>query len=61
MTVAREQHKTSLMRTIRVGEEVSLDNGRIVVRLEEQSGRRARLNFQMDPDIRVDKPPKPKG
>jgi pyruvate kinase len=49
------QQKTSLTRTLRVGDEFSVDNGRIVVRLESQSGKRARLTFKMDPQIKVDK------
>lgn len=61
MAVSTTQHKSSLMRTLRVGEDVSFDNGRIVVKLEAQSGRRARLNFQINRDIQVDKPPKDPG
>lgn len=53
------QQKASLSRTLRVGDAISFDNGRIVVRLEDKSGRRARLNLLIDPDIKVDKPPKP--
>lgn len=53
-----QQQKASLSRTLRVGDELSFDNGRIVIRLEEQSGKRARLNLQIDRDIKVDKPPK---
>jgi hypothetical protein len=52
-----QQQKTSLYRTLRVGDVLSFDNGRIVVKLENRSGRCARLNLQLDPDIKVDKPP----
>jgi len=52
------QQKTSLSRTLRVGDALSFDNGRIEVRLEAHSGRKARLNFKIDPQIKVDKPPK---
>jgi hypothetical protein len=61
MTVSGPQQKTSLTRTLRVADELSLDNGRVVVRLEGWQGRRAILNFRIDPDLKVDKPPKPVG
>lgn len=53
------QQKTSLSRTLRVGEAVSFDNGRIVVKLVDKSGRKAGLHLLIDPDIKVDRPPKP--
>lgn len=62
MDVATEQQRSSLTRTLRVGDELSLDNGRVVVKLVAQKGQRSTLNFQLDRCIRVDKPPmKPEG
>lgn len=57
MQQQKNDQKTSLTRTLRVGDELSFDNGRIVIKLEEQSGKRARLNLKLDPEIKVDKPP----
>lgn len=53
------QQQTSLTRTLRVGDSVSFDNERIVVRVERHSGLKVRLNIHMDPQVKVDKPPKP--
>jgi hypothetical protein len=61
MAVAVEQQRSSLTRTLRLGDEISLDNGRVVVKLVEQKGRRATLNFQLDRTVTVDKPPRPGG
>lgn len=56
--VAAEQQTSSLTRNLRVGERVSFDNGRVVVTLEAKSGQQARLNFRVDKQVQVDKPPK---
>ena len=58
MPVADAQHKTSLTRTMRVGDELSIDNRRIVIRVEHVDRKRGTIRFLLDPDVRVDKPPK---
>lgn len=44
-----------LMRTVRVGEVLSFDGGRIVVQLQDKTGRRACLRMSLREDVRVDK------
>lgn len=51
------QQKKTYVRTLRVGESVSLDNGRIVIRLGSQRGNRAGLNLEMDPSVQIDRKP----
>jgi pyruvate kinase len=48
----------SLTRTLRVGDELSLDNGRVVVRVEDIDRKRSTVNFRIDRELVVDKPPK---
>ena len=40
---------------VKVGESVSVDRGRVVVTLLEKSGQRARLGFDAEKDISVNK------
>ena len=47
---------TTLFRMVRVGEQVSFDNGRVTVVLQEKSGRTARLRLDLHEDVVVDKP-----
>jgi hypothetical protein len=44
---------TGLSVELKVGESVSIDNGRITVTLEDKSGRRARLNISASPDVKI--------
>lgn len=49
--------KRVLTRNMRVGESLSFDNGRIVVRLEERTGRSsARIRCELSEDVVVAKP-----
>jgi hypothetical protein len=42
---------------MKVGESVTLDNGRVVIHLLERTGRHAsRIRFDMAPDVIVNKP-----
>lgn len=46
-----------LTRTIRAGETITLDNGRIVMQMLERTGRNAaRLRFDLDASVVVNKP-----
>lgn len=47
---------STLCRQIAVGQSVAFDNGRIVVTLQEKSGRRASLQLTLHDDVVVDKP-----
>lgn len=47
---------TILRRELEAGETLSFDNGRVVITMEEKSGRKARLKIQISADIAVDKP-----
>ena len=47
---------TILRRNMEAGETVSVDNGRVVITMEEKSGRKARLKIQIDPGLHLDKP-----
>lgn len=47
---------TTLRRDLEAGESVSFDKGRVVITLQEKSGRKARLEIQIQKDIVVDKP-----
>lgn len=47
---------TTLVRELRYGEQLSFDGGRIVVRVEERSGRRVGLYVTLQEDVVVDKP-----
>lgn len=40
---------------VKIGESVSVDRGRVVVTLLEKSGQRARLGFDAEKDISVNK------
>ena len=49
--------RRALTRTIRVGETITLDNGRIVMQMLERTGRNAaRVRFDLDADVVVNKP-----
>ncbi len=49
--------KRVLTRNMRVGETLSFDNGRIVLRLEERTGRSsARIRCELSEDVVVAKP-----
>ena len=45
-----------LCRQLAVGESLSLDGGRVIVTLQEKSGRRAALKLTLKDDVVVDKP-----
>lgn len=47
---------TTLIRNLRVGDQLSLDGGRIKIGLEDKSGRSARLRLTLAEDVVVDKP-----
>lgn len=47
---------TTLIRNLRVGDQLSFDNGRIKLGLEDKSGRAARLRLTLAADVVVDKP-----
>lgn len=57
--VAHQQHMSSLTRTLRVGDVMSLDNGRVIVTVDGVDRKRATVNFRIDREVKVDKPPKP--
>lgn len=40
---------------LRVGESVDIDNGRVVVTLHEKSGQRARLAFDADKSVHIER------
>lgn len=49
--------RRALTRTVRVGETITLDNGRIVLTLLERTGRNAsRIRFDLDSSVVVNKP-----
>lgn len=48
---------STLMRSVKVGEKLSFDGGRVVLTLQERTGRSACLRIQMHEDVIVDKPP----
>jgi hypothetical protein len=58
MPVADAQQKTSLTRTMRVGDELSIDNRRIVIVVDGVDRKRCTVKFRLDQDVKVDKPPK---
>jgi len=43
---------------MRVGDELSIDNGRVVIRVENVDRKRLTANFKLDQELVVDKPPK---
>ena len=47
---------TTLIRNLCVGDQLSFDNGRIKLGLEEKSGRAARLRLTLAEEVLVDKP-----
>ncbi|GHC72669.1 hypothetical protein GCM10007320_08700 [Pseudorhodoferax aquiterrae] len=51
---------TTLHRHIAIGEQLSFDGGRIVVTMQNRTGRSASLRVDMHDDVRVDKPEAPK-
>jgi pyruvate kinase len=57
-SVAQPQQMASLTRTLRVGDELSVDNGRVVVKVEGIDRKRSTVNFRIDRKLSVDKPPK---
>lgn len=48
--------RTRLKRVLRVGDRITLDNGRIVIELERRQGQAAGLFFDLDADVVVNKP-----
>lgn len=46
--------RVSLNVEIRVGESITIDNGRVVLTLQEKSGQRARLNFNAERSVTID-------
>ena len=49
--------KLVLTRNIWVGETLSFDNGRVVLRLQKRTGHNtSRVRFELDADVVVDKP-----
>lgn len=49
--------RNRLKRVISPGESIQFDGGRIVVRLEERTGRQAALYIEIDSDVKVSPPP----
>lgn len=47
---------TTLHRHIGIGEALSFDGGRIIVTIQERTGRRVALRLEMAQDVQVDKP-----
>lgn len=47
--------KQSLSMDVRVGESVAIDGDRITLTVDEKSGQRARLRFEMDASVVVKK------
>ncbi len=47
--------KRAVVIEVRTGEAVSIDAGRIVAVLEEKSGQRARIRFEIEGDARVER------
>ena len=47
---------STLIRHVAVGESLSFDNGRIVLTVQEKSGRRSALKLTLAQDVVVDKP-----
>lgn len=54
--IEQKARSTTLMRAVRVGEKLSFDGGRVVLTLQERTGRSACLRIQMREDVVVDKP-----
>jgi len=49
--------RTSVLRNLKVGESLTLDNGRIVIEMVERTGRNsARIRLDLDADVVVNKP-----
>jgi hypothetical protein len=48
--------RTTLIRQVAVGESLSFDGGRIVLTVQEKSGRRSALKLTLAEDVVVDKP-----
>lgn len=46
---------SNLVRMLRVGDSLSFDGGRIVLSLEDKSGRTARLRLELHKDVVIDK------
>lgn len=45
----------TLSMDLKVGDSVSIDGGRVVITVEEKSGKRARLKFQQESGARVER------
>lgn len=50
--------RSSLIRTMRAGDELTIDNGRIVIRVDLVDRKRGTIRFLLSPEVVVDKPPK---
>lgn len=47
--------KRTLSMDVKVGDSLSLDGGRIVLKVEQKSGQVARIRFTMDQDVSLSK------
>lgn len=48
--------RTSLTRTMGVGESMTFDGGRIVMTVEKRYGQKARIRFELAADVVIEKP-----
>jgi hypothetical protein len=49
---------TTLVRHLNAGDRLSFDGGRIVLTMENRTGRRTTLRMRLDESVKVDKPEK---
>ncbi len=45
--------RNSLLMDVKVGESVSIDNGRVIMTLKEKSGQRAKLHFDSETNVNI--------
>lgn len=50
---------TTLVRHLNAGDRLSFDGGRIVLTMENRTGRRTTLRMRLDESVKVDKPNPP--
>lgn len=53
-----DKKSCTLLRSVGIGERLSFDGGRIVLTLQERTGRKACLRMLLHEDVVVDKPPR---
>lgn len=53
-----DKKSCTLLRSVGIGERLSFDGGRIVLTLQERTGRKACLRMSLHEDVVVDKPPR---